>query len=372
MHDLHATILHLLGLDHEKLTYPLRRPQLPPDRRGGARGEGHSVTRSSSTGEEACCQSVTLAKGKRLLHRCHLCLSVFSALGLFGYYYVQGKRNADKPKVETVERTIIIPDNRGYDEFIKQARKQDSAGEIIYSRPFDTFTIHARNRGSAGKVELHYHLDNAKSSLGIRDWGQFCYFEAGAEKTVQFGLPGGLGTGGKSIYTVTVEQDLVIISGVVFYGRELFWEVFVASCLVLSLFLGILGMLFFVHLVRKAPDVNERISVSKKLIVSVLSSLWVGAILWVPGWYASAVIVRKILDHVNANFLWDNFFQVNSLIAAALSLLAMIGFGYMVYRRLSAAYPLVAGKVGRKCSDAVRKTADDLSVQPGEGFSNKP
>ena len=22
MHDLHATILHLLGLDHEKLTYP--------------------------------------------------------------------------------------------------------------------------------------------------------------------------------------------------------------------------------------------------------------------------------------------------------------------------------------------------------------
>jgi hypothetical protein len=22
MHDLHATVLHLLGLDHEKLTYP--------------------------------------------------------------------------------------------------------------------------------------------------------------------------------------------------------------------------------------------------------------------------------------------------------------------------------------------------------------
>ena len=38
VHDLHATILHLLGLDHEKLTYPLRRPGLPPDRRRGERG----------------------------------------------------------------------------------------------------------------------------------------------------------------------------------------------------------------------------------------------------------------------------------------------------------------------------------------------
>ena len=33
VHDLHATILHLMGLDHERLTYPLQRPRLPADRR---------------------------------------------------------------------------------------------------------------------------------------------------------------------------------------------------------------------------------------------------------------------------------------------------------------------------------------------------
>ena len=33
VHDLHATILHLLGFDHETLHLPLRRPRLPPDRR---------------------------------------------------------------------------------------------------------------------------------------------------------------------------------------------------------------------------------------------------------------------------------------------------------------------------------------------------
>ena len=32
VHDLHATILHLMGLDHKKLTYRLRWPGLPPDR----------------------------------------------------------------------------------------------------------------------------------------------------------------------------------------------------------------------------------------------------------------------------------------------------------------------------------------------------
>ncbi len=42
IHDLHATLLHLLGLDHEKLTYPLRRPQLPPDRRRGPGGRTRS------------------------------------------------------------------------------------------------------------------------------------------------------------------------------------------------------------------------------------------------------------------------------------------------------------------------------------------
>jgi hypothetical protein len=121
-------------------------------------------------------------------------------------------------------------------------------------------------------------------------------------------------------------------------------------------------MLFFFRLVRKAPVVNERTWVSKKANISALSSLWVGAIFWVLGWYASAVIVRTILDHVYVNFLWDNFFQVNSLIAAAPSLVAMIWFGYKVYRRLTAAELLVAGEVGRKCGDAAQKTPDDLSV----------
>ena len=37
VNDLHATILHLLGLDHEQLTYTLQRPPLPPDRRRRAR-----------------------------------------------------------------------------------------------------------------------------------------------------------------------------------------------------------------------------------------------------------------------------------------------------------------------------------------------
>ena len=38
IHDLHATILHLMGFDHEKLHLPLRRPRLPPDRRRRPRG----------------------------------------------------------------------------------------------------------------------------------------------------------------------------------------------------------------------------------------------------------------------------------------------------------------------------------------------
>ena len=33
VHDLHATILHLLGFNHETVHLPLRRPRLPPDRR---------------------------------------------------------------------------------------------------------------------------------------------------------------------------------------------------------------------------------------------------------------------------------------------------------------------------------------------------
>ena len=40
VHDLHATILHLLGFDHETAHLPLRRPRLPPDRRPRPRRQG--------------------------------------------------------------------------------------------------------------------------------------------------------------------------------------------------------------------------------------------------------------------------------------------------------------------------------------------
>ena len=40
VHDLHATILHLLGFDHTKLTLPLPGPRLPADRRARKRGAG--------------------------------------------------------------------------------------------------------------------------------------------------------------------------------------------------------------------------------------------------------------------------------------------------------------------------------------------
>ena len=49
VHDLHATILHLLGFDHETLHLPLRRPRLPPDRRprqGGQEDHRLILTRS--------------------------------------------------------------------------------------------------------------------------------------------------------------------------------------------------------------------------------------------------------------------------------------------------------------------------------------
>ena len=37
VHDLQATILHLLGLDHTQADLPLPGPRLPPDRRATAR-----------------------------------------------------------------------------------------------------------------------------------------------------------------------------------------------------------------------------------------------------------------------------------------------------------------------------------------------
>ena len=41
VHDLHATMLHLLGVDHKRLTYPPQRPQLPADRCRGRSGPGN-------------------------------------------------------------------------------------------------------------------------------------------------------------------------------------------------------------------------------------------------------------------------------------------------------------------------------------------
>ena len=49
VHDLHATLLHLLGLDHTRLTYPLPGPRLPPDRRARQRREGDSGLRRKAT-----------------------------------------------------------------------------------------------------------------------------------------------------------------------------------------------------------------------------------------------------------------------------------------------------------------------------------
>ena len=41
VHDLQATILHLLGLDHTQADLPLPGPRLPPDRRARQRRQGH-------------------------------------------------------------------------------------------------------------------------------------------------------------------------------------------------------------------------------------------------------------------------------------------------------------------------------------------
>jgi len=40
IHDLHATILHLLGFDHEKLTYRYAGRDFPPDGCAWQRGQG--------------------------------------------------------------------------------------------------------------------------------------------------------------------------------------------------------------------------------------------------------------------------------------------------------------------------------------------
>jgi hypothetical protein len=137
----------------------------------------------------------------------------FLTFGFFCYYYVQGKKNADKPKIETVERTVIITVYAACHELTKQARKRDAAGEVIYSCPSVPFTIHARNRGSAGKVLFRYHFENPNTNVPhMTNWYHSVYFDAGEVKTVEFALPNP-GTGGKSIYTVTVEEDRLVLPG---------------------------------------------------------------------------------------------------------------------------------------------------------------
>lgn len=151
-------------------------------------------------------QSFTVAKGKRSFIAVTFALVCFLTLRLFCYYSVQGKTDADMPKVETVERKIIITDD-------DPVRTQDSSGEVIYSRRTVEFTIHARNRGSAGKVLFRYHLENPNTNVThMTNWYHSVYFDAGEVKTVKFGLPNP-GTGGKSIYTVTVEEDRLILPG---------------------------------------------------------------------------------------------------------------------------------------------------------------
>src|SRR5262249_5432193 len=167
-------------------------------------------------------QNVTVATGRPYFIAVTLALVCFLTLGLFGYYYVQGKWIADKPKVETVEKTVIITDDPAYDEFIKQARKQDSSGEVIYSS--SAFTIHARNRGSAGKVLFRYHFENPNTDgPHMMNWYHLDYFEAGEVKTVEFSLPNpGRYTDGKSIYTVIVNVDFVEIGGTMYDYTEVF------------------------------------------------------------------------------------------------------------------------------------------------------
>ena len=41
IHDLHATVLHLMGLEHTRVDIPLQRARFPPDGCGGDCGQGH-------------------------------------------------------------------------------------------------------------------------------------------------------------------------------------------------------------------------------------------------------------------------------------------------------------------------------------------
>ena len=56
-HDLHATILHLLGFDHETLHLPLRRSRLPPHRLRRRQGDRGSYCVSNPKGGQ-CFQPV--------------------------------------------------------------------------------------------------------------------------------------------------------------------------------------------------------------------------------------------------------------------------------------------------------------------------
>ena len=60
VHDLHATILHLLGFDHTRLTYRFQGRDLPPDRRARERREGHP-----GVGERGSSASLPSPSGER-------------------------------------------------------------------------------------------------------------------------------------------------------------------------------------------------------------------------------------------------------------------------------------------------------------------
>jgi len=156
----------------------------------------------------------------------------------------------------------------------------------------------------------------------------------------------------------------------------------VGCCLILVLFLGILIMPFVFRFIWKAmtPVVNGRIPAWKKLIISVLSSMSAGEVVWIMGMMAISFIIVMIREclvpPVDLEWVW--YWQktviphVCAPICAGFALVAMIWFGYKVYRRLSAAELIIAGDVGRNFSDAVQKMADDSSVQRGDGSVINP
>ena len=77
VHDLHATILHLLGFDHEQPHLSLRRPRLPPDRRARHAWSRTSLRESPVYPTHARVGCTSIPAG-RLLARRRLALTMSS------------------------------------------------------------------------------------------------------------------------------------------------------------------------------------------------------------------------------------------------------------------------------------------------------